>query len=129
MDVTSFDFEHRIFTLPGAYIFGQGSDRKPMLHVEMGDLHASMPIEGLVKEFGIGPESKDFELIGIAQDALKYGHYISPGDSIPTENIDGTASWPIGNEHFDSAKNQLMLKLASWVTGTDLVKSGGVGMS
>ncbi|MDF1719907.1 MAG: hypothetical protein P1U65_04450 [Minwuia sp.] len=129
MEVTCFEFEHRVFTLPGAYIFGSGLDRKPMLHVEMGELHASMPIDGLIREFGITPDSRDFELITIAQDALKYVHYISPGDSIPTEIIDGTASWPIGPEHFESAKNQLMLKLAAWATGSSMSKSSNIGMS
>ena len=129
MEVTSFDFEHRIFTLPGAFIFGTGADRKPMLHVEMGELHAALSIEGLVKEFGIAPDSRDFELIGVAQDALKFVHYISPGDSIPTEIIDGTASWPIGPEHFESAKNQLMLKLASWVSGESVTKTDNTAMS
>lgn len=118
MDVTCFDFEHRIFSVPGAYIFGSGVDRKPMLHVDMGELNAALSIDGLIREFEIPTDSRDFELIGIAQDALKYVKHISPGDSIPTEIIDGTASWPIGDEHLESAKNQLMLKLASWVSGT-----------
>lgn len=120
MEFTRFDFDNKIFTIPGAYIFGHGVDREPMLNVQMGELSASLPIEGVCREFGIEPGSTDRELLILAAKALNHVKFIAPGDQIPSEILDGTASWKLEDEHIDYAKNRMLLSLASWASGQQM---------
>lgn len=119
MELTRFDFKNRVFSVPGVYIFGAGTERKPMLSVELGDLRAALEMESLRREFGIEPESHDYELLQLAENALAHVKYIVPGDQIPTEILDGSASWPIEEDHYETAKNRLSIRLGAWAAKRD----------
>lgn len=119
MELTRFDFRNRVFSIPGVYIFGEGVDRKPMLSVELGDLRAALEMDSLRREFGIEPESHDYELLQLAESALSHVKYIVPGDQIPTEILDGSASWPIEERHYETATNRLSIRLAAWAAQRD----------
>lgn len=119
LKLTKFDFEHKVFTIPGAYI-ASAKDGTPLLHVALGDINAAMTVKSVKHEFGIDSDSKDSQLLDMAEKALFYVRYIAPGDAVPTEIIDGTASWSIDDEHYHTAHNKLLLKLASWAAGRDV---------
>jgi len=117
MELRKFDFEHRIFQIDGAYFFRSRMDDKVLLHVSLGDQDAAIFTDTLVTEFGIKPDSKDSMLLGLVEKALNYVKFVAPGDEIPTEIIDGSASWAIDEAHYKRARDRLMVLLASWVTG------------
>lgn len=119
LKLTKFDFEHKVFTIPGAYI-SAAKDGTPLLHVALGDINAAMTVNSVKREFGINAEDKDSQLLDMAEKALFYVRFIAPGDAIPTEIIDGTASWSIDEIHYQTAHNKLLLKLASWAAGRDV---------
>ncbi len=48
---------------------------------------------------------------------LKFVRDIRPGDTIPRELLDGTASWSIDESHKVLAKNKVMAAVAAWVSG------------
>lgn len=116
MEFTRFDFDNKIFAIPGAYIFGQGTEREPMLSVQMGDLNASVPLAGICEEFGIDAESSDRQLLRLATKALDFVKFIAPGDQIPNEILDGTSSWKLEDRHLEYSKNRTLLSLASWAS-------------
>ncbi len=116
MELTKFDFEHRVFLMPGAYIFRSEPDSRVMLHVALGDIQGAMTADSVQREFGIDPASKDGQLLDLADEALNYIKYITPGEAIPTEILDGSASWPIEEEHYERARNKLMRQVAAWVS-------------
>lgn len=116
MELTKFDFEHRVFTMPGSYIFRSEPDSRVMLHVALGDIQGAMTAESVQREFGIDPASKDGQLLDLADEALNYIKFITPGESIPSEILDGSASWPIEEEHYERARNKLMRQVAAWVS-------------
>ncbi|WP_416898324.1 MAG: hypothetical protein ACMVY4_00860 [Minwuia sp.] len=120
MEFTRFNFDNKIFSIPGAFIFGNGHDREPMLSVQMGDLKAALPIPGVCREFGIEQGTPDHKLLELAAKALNYVKYISPGDQIPNEILNGTASWALEDHHLEYAKNRLLLSLAAWASGQSL---------
>lgn len=120
MDLTKFDFQAKVFQIPGAFLFRTPVDGRVMLQVDLGDTRASLDIEGIKREFGIKEDSQDARLIALCSRALNYVRTITPGDAIPTEIIDGTASWPIEQEHIDRARNTLMIRLAAWVSGEQI---------
>ncbi|WP_417513569.1 hypothetical protein [Minwuia sp.] len=122
LDLTRFDFKHRVFGLHGAVI-SLSTDRKAVLNIPLGDIDAAMTLEVVKKEFGITADTEDYQLLNAAEKALKFVKHIAPGDAIPTEIIDGTASWKIDDQHYDRARDKLMLRLASWATQQDLTEA------
>jgi len=118
---THFVFQHRVFRLPDARFELNGRDRNPVMRVELGDIDAVIPIDDVASEFGIVPDSADGKLLVTVANSLKYVKDIRPGDSIPSELLDGTASWRVEDHHRELAKNRLMVQVATWLTGDESV--------
>ena len=118
---THFIFQHRVFQLPDTRFELSGRDRSPVMHVKLGDIDAIVPIDDVSSEFGISPDSPDGKLLVVASNSLKFVKDIRPGDSIPSELLDGTASWRVEDHHRELAKNRLMVQVATWLTGSESV--------
>lgn len=118
---THFIFQHRVFKLPDARFELAGRDRSPVMRVELGDIDAVIPIDDVASEFGIMPDSADGKLLVTVSNSLKFVKDIRPGDSIPSELLDGTASWRVEEHHRELAKNRLMVQVATWLTGDESV--------
>lgn len=118
---THFVFQHRIFSLPDARFDMAGRDRSPMLRVRLGDIDAVIPIDDVASEFGIQPDSQDGRLLVQVAQGLRFVKDIRPGDSIPSELLDGTASWRVQDHHREIAKNRLMVQVATWLVGHESV--------
>lgn len=118
---THFVFKHRVFQLPDARFELSGRERHPVLRVELGEIDAVIPIDDVASEFGIAPDSEDGKLLVTVGQSLKFVRDIRPGDSIPSELLDGTASWRVEDHHRELAKNRLMVQVATWLTGDESV--------
>lgn len=118
---THFIFQHRVFQLPDARFDLSGRERGPVLRVKLGDLDAVVPIDDVATEFGIKPESSDGRLLVQVAQGLRFVKDIRPGDSIPSELLDGTASWRVEEHHRELAKNRLMVQIATWLVGHESV--------
>lgn len=112
---THFLFEHKVFTLKGARFALTEDGSTPAFHVELGSLIASLPLGTVRNEFGIHRDSPDGALLEIVEKSLRFVKEIRPGDSIPRELLDGTASWAVEDRHRLRAKAQLWAR----VIGTD----------
>lgn len=119
MKLTRFDFEHRIFQIDGAYFFRSKMDDKVLLHVSLGEQDAAIFTNTLLTEFGIKSDSKDYALLNLVEKSLDHVKFIAPGDEVPSEILDGTASWTIDEIHYQRSKDRLMMHLANWVTGSN----------
>lgn len=104
---THFLFEHRVFQLKGARFALTEDGSTPAFHVELGTLVASLPLGTVRREFEIGRESPDGVLLTIVEKSLRFVKEIRPGDSIPRELLDGTASWSVEERHRLRAKAYL----------------------
>jgi len=96
---THFLFGHKVFQLKGARFALTDDGTEPALHVELGTLHAALRLPVLYSEFGIDPASPDGRLLAIVARSLRIVKEIRPGDSIPREILDGTASWSVEDRH------------------------------
>jgi hypothetical protein len=112
---THFLFEHKLFTLKGARFALTEDGSTPAFQFELGALIASLPLGTLRSEFGIDRESVDDTLLVIVEKSLRFVKDIRPGDSIPRELLDGTASWTVEDRHRARAKAQLWAR----AIGTD----------
>lgn len=118
---THFVFEHKVFAIPNSKFLLAPDTHRPVLSVPLGALKGMMDLQLVRSSFGIKAGSPDDEVLGIVAKSLKYVKDIRPGDTIPNELLDGSASWSVSDEHRMIAKNRLMLQLASWVTGRETV--------
>lgn len=112
---THFLFEHRVFTLKGARFALTEDGSTPAFHVELGTLIASLPLGTVRNEFGIHRDSPDGALLEVVEKSLRFVKEIRPGDSIPRELLDGSASWMVEDRHRLRAKAHLWAR----VIGTD----------
>jgi hypothetical protein len=116
---TLFEFEHAVFRTPDAR-FLLGTDRKPCLAMTLGDLNALLPLSSVIREFQL-EGTADATLIGTVIAGLKYVKVIRPGDSIPRELLDGTASWRVDDSHLEIAQGRLSLQMNSWLNGQERI--------
>lgn len=118
---THFDFTSPVFRVPGARFCLVGVDKAPVFCVDMGDVEASLDIKSIQKEFKIESGSNDEKLIATVVKGLQYVPDIRPGDSIPSELLDGSASWSINKRHKMIAVQRLKAQLLSWVSGQEIL--------
>jgi len=104
---THFLFEHKVFTLKGARFALTEDETIAAFHVDLGTLIASLPLGMLRSEFGIDSSSPDGRLLAVVEKSLRFVKEIRPGDSIPRELLDGTASWSVEERHRLRAKARL----------------------
>lgn len=119
-DACHFVFRHPLFALKSSF-FRMGSDgMTPLYHVCLGDTHAAIPADRLARSFDISSVSEDAKLIAMAAEGLRYVHEIRPGDSIPSELLDGSASWTVEGRHVEAAQTRFFMQLISWLGGEPL---------
>lgn len=118
---THFIFEHKVFAIPNSRFLLAPDTHRPVLSVPLGALKGMMDLQLVRASFGIKAGSPDDEVLTVVSKSLKFVKDIRPGDTIPNELLDGTASWSVSDQHRMIAKNRLMLQLASWVTGRETV--------
>ena len=120
---THFNFDHPVFSVKEASFALSPSTGQPCYHVPLGDVRASLSLDTVIASFGIAKGSTDDQLLGIIRTSLKFVKEIRPGDSIPSEILDGTASWKVEPHHKEIAKARISLQLISWMAGKQIDKT------
>jgi hypothetical protein len=116
---THFIFEHNLFRAPGAR-FAPAADGTPSMMMNLADLDAVVPLKSLRNEFQLDGTA-DGDLLDKVVAGLKFVKVILPGDSIPSELLDGTASWSVEQRHHDLARGRLTVQISSWLLGQEQV--------
>ena len=118
---TQFQFQHRLFKIEGGFFRRDPQSGEPVYNLPSDDLKVVLPINSLRTEFRIEGDHPDAPLIDLVGQALKHVREVHPGDSIPNEVIDGSASWSIEPRHYKRARMRIDVQLASWVSGDEQV--------
>lgn len=116
---TLFEFSHQAFRAPDAR-FLLSSDGQACMALKLGDLDALVPLSSFIKEFSLAG-TPDGALLELVVSGLKFVKVIRPGDSIPREILDGTASWSVSEEHLETARGRLTMQLYSFLGGQERV--------
>src|SRR5258708_6070703 len=125
---THFSFDHPVFSVKEACFDLSATNGQPCYNVPLGDVRASLSLDTVVASFGIAKGSTDEQLLGIVRNSLKFVKEIRPGDSIPSEILDGTASWKVEPHHKEIAKARSSLQLISWMAGKQIDKTDVAGL-
>ncbi|SMH43617.1 hypothetical protein [Azospirillum agricola] len=120
---THFDFQHKVFSLPGAFFCADPTSKDPVLNITLGDLKAALAFPTIQESFQIEEGSHDDRLLEVVEQGLAYVKQIRPGEQIPGELLDGRASWSVEERHRKLAKGRLMMQVASSVKGNEIIVS------
>lgn len=118
---THFDFQHKVFRMPGAFFNIEPTSKEPVLNIELGDLKAALPFNTLRESFELPADGTDFKLLDTVTKGLRYVKVIRPGEQIPGELLDGRASWSVEDKHRSIARGRLTVQLVSWITGSEMI--------
>jgi hypothetical protein len=115
---THFVFAHSVFRAPNAG-FKLSTDGTPSFETRLGEFDVLVPLNMLAIEFEITEDSDDGQMLKRVIAGLPFIKRIRPGDSIPREILDGTASWSVEDYHRQLAQSRLAVQLASWMMGSE----------
>lgn len=118
---THFAFRHGVFNVKGGYFAFMRPTEEVGFYFPLGEMFGVTPIERIRSEFRLAPESDDAQLLLTVAQGLRHVREIRPGDSIPREILDGTASWSVEDKHHVLASNRLDLQVWSWIKGREQV--------
>jgi hypothetical protein len=117
---THFLFQHKVFSIPRAYFALARDTRDPTYYVPLGDIQGVLSLPQLVSGFDIMPGSADAKLLEVVEKGLAYVKRIQPGDSIPRELLDGTASWTVDEKDRMLAESRMRVQLVTWLAGKEV---------
>ena len=117
---THFTFEHKVFSVDGSYFAIDANSGKATFFVPLGDIHGVLSLPQLINGFNLAG-TKDADLLELAERGLQYVKRIHPGDSIPSEILDGSASWSVDDRHRMIAESRLRVLLGNWMAGKESV--------
>ena len=118
---TTFDFDHKVFKIEGGYFALAPDKSHAVFYVPLGTTFGAVPLPTLRSTFEIAEGSHDDYLLGIIEASLRFVKVIRPGESIPPELLDGTASWQVTEDNRLLARNRVLIQLSSWVSGHEVV--------
>jgi hypothetical protein len=108
--------QNPVFTRLGTATFRRAEgDGAPVMVVPFGDGFAALPLRSLQREFGIEDDSDDGRMLGLISESLDFVAGLTIGDTLPTEVLDGHASWEPAARHQQIAVARLRLQLLGWL--------------
>ncbi len=113
---TVFTFQHKVFQAPGAVFRKDHGSGVISLHLVLGRVVASITLAQLTKTFAIGADTPDGRLLRAVEDGLRFIREIRPGDSVPDELLDGSATWAVERRHAELVRGKVLVKLVRWAT-------------
>ncbi len=113
----TFEFTHKLFKVDKGVFRIDPADEKPVYCVDLGDVRASLTFATLKHSFGIEESHPDFKMLEEVKRALAILPQVRPGDTVPSELLDGTASWKVDDRHRTTARGRIWFALVAWVAG------------
>lgn len=115
---TTFDFQHKGLTIEGLYFTLQPGSLEPVMRVRITDgggagINGVVKLREVAEALRIDRNSGDGHLLQIVERSLRHVSQIRPGDRIPTEILDGTASWTVDERH----RERMAISLAETLLG------------
>jgi hypothetical protein len=112
---TTVSFESALLRrLPGG-LFRRMADGAAAYVLSIDGTEYALPFNGLRREFGIAPGTRDDETLHLIEEALDYVTVLLPDEPLPGEVLDGTASWEPAPSHRQAATARIHAGLVAWM--------------
>lgn len=115
---THFAFEHKVFSVQNSFFAVDANSGKATFYVPLGDINGVLTLPQLINGFSLAG-TKDEDLLKFVEQGLQFVKRIHPGDSIPSEILDGSASWSVDDRHRMIAESRLRVLLGTWIAGRE----------
>ena len=112
---THFAFAHPLFAAKGTAFEIDATTGTPCLRVDLGDVAAHIDLDAIGCGFGIAADQPDAQMLELVRRALAHVKRIAPGDAIPSEILDGAASWRIEPHHRLLSEGRISASLLAWM--------------
>ncbi len=112
-----FEFAHKVFSVAGGLFQIDAQTDEPVYSVDLGDVRANLTFVALRSAFGLAPDDPDSRLLDEVGRGLAFVRRIRPGDTVPSELLDGTASWSVSDQHRAIARGRITVGLMAWMSG------------
>ena len=113
-----FRFAHKVFSVASSYFALAADTGEATFYVPLGEVQGVLTLPQLVSGFNLAGTPDD-ELLKLVHKSLAFVKRIHPGDSIPNELLDGTASWAVEDRHRMIAESRLRVQLGTWMAGRE----------
>jgi hypothetical protein len=111
--------QHPVFATLGAISFRRAdSDGAAAMVIQLGEREAVVPLRALQREFAIADDSEDGRMLALIAESLDYVSSLRPGDALPGEVLDGSASWQPEARHRALVAARLRDQLLAWLGPT-----------
>ena len=117
-ETQQFNFAHKVFGVAGSYFAVAADTGEATFYVPLGDVQGVLTLPQLVSGFNLAGTPDD-ELLTLIKKSLGFVKRIHPGDSIPSELLDGSASWAVEDRHRMVAESRLRVQLGTWMAGKE----------
>ena len=117
-ETQQFNFAHKVFGVAGSYFAVAADTGEATFYVPLGDVQGVLTLPQLVSGFNLAGTPDD-ELLTLIKKSLGFVKRIHPGDSIPSELLDGSASWAVEDRHRMIAESRLRVQLGTWMAGKE----------
>jgi hypothetical protein len=112
---TTVSFESALLRrLPGG-LFRRTADGTAAYVLSINGIEYALPFNGLRREFGIAPGTRDDETLRLIEETLDYVSVLFPDEPLPGEVVDGTASWEPEPSHRQAATARIHAGLIAWM--------------
>ncbi len=112
-----FEFAHKVFSVAGGLFQIDAQTDEPVYSVDLGDVRANLTFVALRSAFGLAADDPDSRLLDEVGRGLAFVRRIRPGDTVPSELLDGTASWSVSDQHRAIARGRITVGLMAWMSG------------
>jgi hypothetical protein len=120
-------FEHPGFAAFGRPVFRLTSgDRVAAMAIRIDTTDVVLPLRAIATLFEIRPDSPDGQMLRLVEQALRFSNAIHLGDALPSEVLNGEASWVPNNQHLKLAAAKLQLQLVKWIGGNSGVDDANI---
>jgi hypothetical protein len=112
-----FDFANKVFHVETGVFQIDATTDEPVYTVDLGDVRATLTFATLRGSFGIEKDDPDSRLLEHVKRALVFVRRVRHGDSMPSELLDGSASWTVDDRHREVARGRVWTGLVAWISG------------
>lgn len=113
-------FQHPFFqTNADGYFHLDLADCKPVYVINLGDQGGIISLQSIKQELRLGDYGADEAMLNAVCGALKFVDEIRVGDSLPSEIINGEASWEPEAHHRTIADRRVVAAMVKWSEGLD----------
>ncbi len=112
-----FDFANKVFHVETGVFQIDATSDEPVYTVDLGDVKATLTFATLRSSFGIEKGDPDSRLLDEVKRALAFVRRVRHGDSMPSELLDGSASWTVDDRHREVARGRVWTGLVAWISG------------